>query len=310
MRCEIVRQNQDAALWRPKNATLLQDERYAAALAATSAFKLYKALILIDKKPAGHAVLMEVRAFLGLIHGITLDRGPVWFEGFGGAHHVKAFLNELNSLYPPRPLRRRRIIPEIEDSPVARKMIESAGFTRVGEGYETFLLNLDPPLPDIRAGLDQKWRNVLNRAEREEGLTIEWDHHARQLPWFLKVYEQDKRRKNYDGPSPQFLTALAPLMSSSGDMVIGRVMKDGAAVSAVLLVRHGDTATYLAGWTGEAGRTAGAHHLLLWAACAMLKEKNVTDFDLGGFNEQDAKGIKHFKEGMGGRAVCLVGRYV
>lgn len=308
MRCEIVWQNQDAAPQNGKHATLLQDTRYAVALAATSAFRVRNALILFDKKPAGHAVLMEVWAFFGLIHGITLDRGPVWLEGSGGAHQVKAFLDELNRLYPVRPLRRRRIIPEIEDSPVARKMVESAGFARVGEGYETFVLNLDPP-EQIRAGLDQKWRNVLNRAEREEGVTVEWDHAARQLPWFLKVYEQDKRRKNYDGSSPQFLTALAPLLSSSGDMMIGRVMRDGAAISAVLIVRHGDSATYLAGWTGEAGRAAGAHHLLLWSACNMLKEKNVIFFDLGGFNEQDAKGIKHFKEGMGGRAVRLVGRY-
>lgn len=309
MRCEIVRQNQDAAVQRPLFANLLQDERYAAALAVSSSFRVHKALILLDKKPAGSAILMEVRALFGFVHGITLDRGPVWFDGFGGAHQVKAFLDELNRIYPARRLRRRRIIPEIEDTPVARKMVESAGFVRVGEGYQTFLLDLDMPQEAIRTRLDQKWRNILNRAERERDVSVEWDHEARQLPWFIKVYEQDKRRKNYDGPSPQFLATLAPLLSSSGDMMIGRVMQNGTAISAALIVRHGDSATYLAGWTGETGRAVGAHHLLMWSACDMLKNKNVTIFDLGGFNEQDAKGIKHFKEGMGGRAYRLVGRY-
>lgn len=309
MKCEIIRENQETLAVSTVNTTLLQDSRYGAAMAATSGFHPVNTLIYIDNKPAGRALLLEVRAFFGLIHGITLDRGPLWFEGYGGAHHIKAFLDALNRLYPARPLRRRRLIPEIEDSPVARKMIESAGFTRIGAGYATFLLALDPPVEGLRAGLEQKWRNILNRAERVPGISVDWDDAARQLPWFVKIYEQDKRRKNYDGPSPQFLTSLAPLLSSSRDMMIGRVIKDGAAISAVLIIRHGDTATYLAGWTGEAGRSAGAHHLLMWSACGMLKEKGVKFFDLGGFNEQDAKAIQHFKKGMGGRSYCLAGRY-
>lgn len=309
MKCEIVWRNQDAMLREHEKATLLQDSRYGRALASTSAFKPRNALIIIDGKEAGAALFMEVKAAFGLVHGITLDRGPVWLTGFGGAHHIKAFFDEINKLYPARPLRRRRIMPEIEDGPAARKMMESAGLTRVGDGYQTFLLGLNQPLEDLRAGLAQKWRNVLNRAEREEGLIIEWDDRAQQLPWFVKIYAQDRNRKNYDGPSPQFLNALAPLLSSSGDMMIGRVMRDGAAISAALIVRYGDSATYLAGWTGEAGRAAGAHHLLMWSACGVLKDKGVTIFDLGGFNEQDANGIRHFKAGMGGRAYTLVGRY-
>lgn len=291
------------------NATLLQDSRYCAALAETNPLKPVAALILMDNKPAGHAFFMEIKAIFGLVHGITLDRGPIWLEGFGGAHQIKAFFDEVDRLYPARPLRRRRIIPEIEDSPVARKMMESAGLKRVGEGYETFLLDLTASIDALRARLDQKWRNILNRAEREPDLQIEWDESARQLPWFVKIYEQDKRRKNYDGPSPQLITALAPILSSSGDMMLGRVIKDGAAISSALIVRHGAGATYLAGWTGMEGRALGAHHLLLWSACAMLKEKGVSIFDLGGFNEQSAKGIRHFKQGMGGRPYRLVGRY-
>lgn len=308
MKCEIVWQKQDVALQKLQNATLLQDGRYGAALTATSKFKPRAALILVNGQQAGCVQLMEYKALSGLIHGLTLDRGPAWFEGYGGAHHIKAFLDEFNRQFPRRFGRRRRVIPEIEDSPVARKMLESAGLISTGEGYQTFYLDLTQPSDALRAGLEQKWRNVLNKAERE-ALTIEWDTTAKQLPWFLKVYEQDKRRKQYEGPSSAFLQALARLMTPSGDMVLGRVMLHGSAVSAALIVCHGNRSTYVAGWTHDDGRKTGAHHRLLWEACGVLRNKQITHFDLGGFNDEQAKGIRDFKKGMGGSLYTLAGRY-
>lgn len=288
---------------------LLQDPRYAAALARTGALRPKNGLILINDAEAGLVQAMEARYLGGLIHGITLDRGPVWFAGFGGAHHVKAFFDEFNRLFPQRWGRRRRIIPEIADSPVARKMLESAGLERVGEGYQTYLLDLTRDLDDLRAGLAQKWRNVVNKAERTAGLTVEWDHQARQMPWFLKIYGQDKGRRGYAGPAPGFLDHLARLMTPSGDMVIGRAVQDGAAIAAVLIAIHGAGATYLAGWTGEAGRAAGAHHKLLWEALGMLQQRGIREFDLGGYNDADAATIGQFKQGMGGAPYRLAGRY-
>ena len=40
-----------------------------------------------------------------------------------------------------------------------------------------------------------------------------------------------------------------------------------------------------------------------------LKEKGYRDLDLGGVNDGDAKGVKLFKEGMGGTTVTLIGHY-
>lgn len=308
MKCEIVWQKQGPGIEKAKNATLLQDARYAQALAATSRLRPRRGLILVNGQKAGIVSIMEFYSLFGLLHGVTLDRGPAWLEGFGGAHHIKIFYDEFNRLFPARFGRKRRIIPEIEDSPVARKMLDSAGLVRTGEGYQTFILDLTGSAEERRARLAQKWRNVLNRSEREP-LSVEWDDTARQLPWFLKVYEQDKSRKGYDGPAPDFLHHLASLMTGSTDMILGRAMKDGGAISAVLIACHGDSATYLAGWTGEAGRATGAHHRLLWEACGVLQQKGITQFDLGGFNEGSAKGIMDFKAGMGGRVYSLAGRY-
>ena len=41
----------------------------------------------------------------------------------------------------------------------------------------------------------------------------------------------------------------------------------------------------------------------------MLQDMDVLDLDLGGVNDQDAAGVKRFKQGLGGELVELVGQY-
>ena len=92
-------------------------------------------------------------------------------------------------------------------------------------------------------------------------------------------------------------------------MLIGRALSDDKAIGAILIFCHGQGATYQIGWSGKAGRDQGAHYLLLWDAISVLQNKGVKDFDLGGVNEDEAKGVKRFKSGMGGRLVSLPGIY-
>ena len=77
----------------------------------------------------------------------------------------------------------------------------------------------------------------------------------------------------------------------------------------MLAAIHGGSATYLVGWTGDAGRRVRAQNLLLWHAVERLKAAGIRWFDLGGINA-DAAGVAHFKRGMGGEIVNLVGGYV
>ena len=60
----------------------------------------------------------------------------------------------------------------------------------------------------LRAGLKQKWRNTLNKSERQE-LVVEIDeagNHGWQ--WITARYAEDKKARDYPGPEPAFLTAL------------------------------------------------------------------------------------------------------
>lgn len=289
-------------------SNILQSYIYAIAVCPLQKQKARWGLIEIDGKKAGIVQLFEAGLFWNRIHALIIDRGPLWFEGFGNAMHVKCFFDELNKQFPQRWGRKRRILPETEDGPTAQKMIAQTGLEFFGNGYQTIWLDLAPDLETLRANLKSNWRNKLSKAERAD-LSIEWDETATHLAWLIDVYAADKEERGYGGPTPDLLRRYGPLIAAKGDLLIGRALKNGEPIAFVLMVRHGRSATYFAGWSSPGGREVAAHHLLLWQGVSVLKEKGISELDLGGINDDSAEGIKIFKEGLGGRAVRYVGHY-
>jgi len=266
-------------------------------------------LIHINNETAGLFQFQEVSFLAGFVHGITLDRGPLWLPGYGGAAHIKPFFEEFNKLYPRRLGRRRRIIPETPDGPAARQLLAGTGFKKLesGTSYQTIWLDLTSSPETLRAGLKQKWRNALNKAEKS-GLNLEWDLERKYLPWLLKVYGLDKRQKGYPGPEASLIEKISE-KAGPNNVIIGRARLDNDLVASILVLKHGRSATYQIGWTNEKGRAHSANHLLLWEVLNVLKNNGVKELDLGGINDDRAKGIKKFKEGLGGDTITLVGHY-
>jgi lipid II:glycine glycyltransferase (peptidoglycan interpeptide bridge formation enzyme) len=67
----------------------------------------------------------------------------------------------------------------------------------------------------------------------------------------------------------------------------------------MLFLVHGSTATYHVGWTGDAGRCASAHNLLLWRAMEALQRRGVRRIDLGLLDTVNTPGLARFKLGAG-----------
>lgn len=315
MSCTIIWNELSPEEWELRFAalprsTLLQSYDYARVVCGLQKQKARFGLILISGKEAGLVQILEAGILWNALHTVILDRGPLWFEGFGGAAHIKMFFEELNAQFPARFGRKRRILPEIEDGMTAQKILESVGLRRMEgrEGYQTIWVDLGQEEEQRRAALKSNWRNKLNKAEKS-GLEIQWDSDGKYFPWLLKTYALDKKMRGYDGPSPQFLDALAQFLSPKGNMLIGRALLDGRPIACVLFISHGRSATYQVGWSSEEGRKVAAHHLLLWEGAKRLKEKGICEIDLGGVNDESAAGVKTFKEGLGGQSICLVGHY-
>lgn len=299
----------DECLAHIPQSNLLQTYDYARAACPIEKQKGRWGLIRFNDNPAGIVQIFEAGILWNAFHAVIIDRGPLWFKGHGGAAHTKLFFEEFNRQFPQRFGRRRRILPEVEDGMTAQKILQSAGLSRMDrKGYETAWVNLDQPRESLRESFKSNWRNKLNKAERAN-LTLEWSADGSQFPLLLATYAADKKNRGYDGPSPGLLSGLARFMTPKGAMIVGTAKQGEHIVAMILLVCHGRSATYLVGWTSDEGRDVAAHHLLLWEGMDMLKQKGISDLDLGGVNDEGAKGVKDFKEGMGGRTVRYVGHY-
>lgn len=294
----------DSLFQQVRRSTLLQSYPYAQAAGACYRQRARWGLIRIAGVPAGLVQMLEAGLFGPCLHAVMVDRGPLWLPGYGAPEHHVAFWTRFDKDFPRRWGRRRRIIPEIEQ-PFAMLM-PFAAVSHV-KPYQTLWLDLSGAETDLRQGLDKKWRNALSKSERS-GLRLEWSDSEEALSWLLLHHEVHRAEKKFYAASPRFVRLLARYCRPRGEMLVGRVFCGDDPVAGVLFFRHGQSATYQLGWSGEAGRQYNAHHLLLWQGALTLKERGVRDLDLGGINEE-AEGVRLFKQGMGGESVILSGLY-
>lgn len=290
-------------------SNILQSYTYARAATPLLQQKARWALIRLDDKEAGLVQIFEAGILWNIIHAVMVDRGPLWFDGFGTAVHVKLFFAEMNRLYPKRVGRRRRFLPETEDGLTAQKIIAQTGLVRMGKGYQTIWVDLCPTLEELRANLKPSWRSHLSKAERSN-IQIDWSVDASIIEWAGGIHAADKAARDYTGISTKLFSSYAALAAENENLHLARAIHNGEVVAFTATIAHGRSATYLIGWSSDAGRKVDAHTLLLWETMARLKNKDIKEFDLGGINDdENAAGIKTFKEGLGGRTVRYVGHY-
>lgn len=297
----------DAMLAACRGATLTQSAPYTLALAATGPLRADFGLIRFEGKPIGFIVAHGRRRF-GAPGNQTIYRGPLFVHDDVPREMLGLVLARLRARFRLRRGRPVAFHPELPDTPGNRALMQRSGFRRVAEGYRTIVLDLAPDLDALRAGLSGRWRNALVQGERG-GLTVSDTRDGAGLDWLVERHGEHMALGGYRGPSGPLLQALQAAGNDTAHLRLLRAEADGEAVSGVLLARHGDSVTWLVGWTGAEGRRLRATNLLLWRAVEIAKADGVRRFDLGGINEE-APGVAAFKAGMGGRELTLVGGYV
>ena len=287
-------------------SNLIQTWPYAQAVRRSAQRRTRFGLICLAAEPVGFCQIQELR--LPGFHYVGLHRGPLWFDGQDNGYLAALFFEHFAVVYPPRPGRFRRLLPEIAASSANHEMLTRFGLKRQGEGYRTLWLDLTASLEALRAGLHQKWRNRLRQSERQ-GMRCETRTDKAAFDWLLPRYLADRKAKRYRGPSSAMLSAMADSFSIQNDMLLLRAHLDGDTVAAILLFLHGRAATYQIGWSNSQGRKSAATNFLLWQAIEILKERGIDWFDLGGIHPDAAPGLTHFKSGLGGTAYQTIGAY-
>lgn len=280
--------------WPYAKASYLRDYR------STKVFHIHQ-----NGGPIGFMALQEIK--LGPFQILELKRGPLWFET-PKEKTLKEFAELFQNTYPRRLLQRRRWMPEWEKQESTRDLIVQTGFVTLPQTFQTVWLDLTPSPQELRRNLQQKWRNSLNKCEKS-GVDFFGDWRGQNLDSFLKHYDFHKRSKGFHGVSSQFIREeiRTALPFHEALLIWARHNNEGIAGGYFLL--HGNTASYRIGWNTPQGRKLNAHYGLLWKALELFQARGIKAFDLGGIKPIEAQGVSHFKMGLNGKPVELLGLY-
>lgn len=244
----------------------------------------------------------------GVVRVVKIVRGPLFLEGASESERVTA-LWLIRSRYSFSRLDLLLWTPELEETTEAHRLLRSMGLRRLITGYSSIWLDLSQDQAALRAGLKQNWRNQLVRSEAAN-LRVRMGHGGASLEWLLTRHEGHRRRKRLRAPASPFVLAISLAQRNKQATLAFTAFSGSEPVAAILVFRHGQSATYYIAWTGPEGRKRHANNLLLWHAVTELKSRGVRWFDLGGVDGLSMPGVSRFKLGMGGELYTLAGTYL
>jgi hypothetical protein len=201
-------------------------------------------------------------------------------------------------------------LPELPDTPPHRALLWRSGFLRVQGGYQTAYIDLGKAPEVLLRGFRTSWRQDLQKALVRDDVERVSVSTPQDLEWFLNAHEVFRQSTKIKAPSRGFLSDLYQCFLPYQESMILLSRHQGTYHAGIMILSHGNTATYFAGVTTPQGRNLRAHHGLLWHAMDLLRQKGIRWLDLCGLNPKTMLGVSRFKQGLGGEEVRLCGTYL
>ena len=244
---------------------------------------------------------------LGYISLASCTRGPVFLPDVTPAQRAQIY-KRLRQSVPVPHLKVPLFSPDCSGEQL--DPVETRGMSRVMTGYSTVLLDLTQALSTLKAQLEGKWRNRLNKVLANVKLQVHVQASLKRCDWLLGQELAQREAKKFHGLPADFVKAyIACAADHRQAFVVAYAELGKNTVGGMLFLIHGRVASYHVGWSDEEGRRLNAHNALLWQAMAYLKDMGIEVLDLGGVNTHDLPGISRFKLGAGGQPITLAGTY-
>ena len=312
---EVNRNSWDLYWPQTKFSNLMQSWEYGEAKKCQG-WKPFR-FLLLDNFGVERGLLQVLAKELPLIGGVVrINRGPVLFHDL-----IDEPLNETEiycilSAIKKYALKRRwwyiSYAPELVNTDITTALLEDSGYKKNHKkiAWGSARLSLTPNIDDLFMGLNGKWRNLLRKGQKL-GTSVLDVTNRDDIRKLIDMYVQFQKEKGFIGMSTDLLTAMVGTVDQNIKLNVYRTLdaKNHQTSGFVFISYTGDTATYLVGWTSDEGRRQQANYLLLWAGIQNAKKSGVKWFDLGGINQNTPKGIRHFKEGISGSPINLVGEH-
>jgi hypothetical protein len=285
-------------------AALQQDWAYGACM-KTLGVHVLRGWVTRDGEPVALAQFI-VRYFGGQLASMALcSLGPVWLAPLTAKDKELIY----QALKKTIPLNKLRVVLFTPAEQVSADLGLSP-WRRVMTGQSTVKLDITKSLPDLRAGLDKRWRHRLGGAENSELTVHRVGTNPGQYRWLLDADMQQREQRGLLGLPLQFFDLYAQSRQQpSKNLLTIRADIGRDRVAGMLFLIHGEAATYQVGWTSDVGRDQHAHNLILWHGIQELQARGVRVLDLGGVNTIRSAGIARFKMSTGGKVITYAGSY-
>ena len=265
-----------------------------------------RAMVWQDGQLVAIAQFMSKRV-LGYISLASCTRGPIFHPDLSPDDRA-AIYKRLRQSVPVPHLKVPLFSPNCSGEQL--DPVETRGMSRVMTGYSTVLLDLTQALSTLKAQLEGKWRNRLNKVLANVKLQVHVQASLKRCDWLLGQELAQREAKKFHGLPTDFVKAyIACAADHRQAFVVAYADLGKNTVGGMLFLIHGRVASYHVGWSDEEGRRLNAHNALLWQAMAYLKDMGIEVLDLGGVNTHDLPGISRFKLGAGGQPITLAGTY-
>jgi lipid II:glycine glycyltransferase (peptidoglycan interpeptide bridge formation enzyme) len=244
--------------------------------------------------------------------------GPIWQHSAAelSAETFRQALRALRNEYICKRGLALRLFPVVFDDPSTcfPEILEQEGFSSLGEETRgrTILMDLSPPLEELRQGLGRNWKRNLKQAE-ENGLEVIEGSEAELFEAFIQIYKEMVLRKKFVEPNDinQFKLIQAQLPAKF-KMKITLCRSGGDNCAGLVWSAIGKTGIELFAATSDAGSQTKGSHLLRWKLVEELKQSGIATYNLNGINPVKNPGTYKFKfdlAGKHGKDVHYLGRF-
>ncbi len=291
--------------------SLMQTWEFGEAKARTGQWKVSRAIFRKGDETAG-AVQAMIRTVPFLNRGLVwINRAPLLKNSDLTQPDVYVdILIELKKYWVDKKKMYLRIASPLMASDENYAIFEKAGYLRATgtDGWASEIVDLSRSTEDLRKGLQQKWRNCLNKAERLE-VTCETGSPDALMDELLDDYKMLLDNVGFEtNLSPELVRTMQNLLPDSRKMLVFASRQDGKKLGNILIASYGDICMYLIGATNNTGRKANANHYLIWNAVCEMKKRGFRWFDVGGAHPDNTPtGILYFKRGLRGKPYQLMG---
>jgi lipid II:glycine glycyltransferase (peptidoglycan interpeptide bridge formation enzyme) len=234
--------------------------------------------------------------------------GPLWRSMCSEEADPTIFRQAIRALRNEYVMRRGLILrlrPALfkNDSDDLLSIFKEEGYILVGDAEvdRTLVMDLRPPLQEVRRDIKERWRSYLSRAEREN-FEVSEGCGDDLFKSFIEIYGEMLNRKKFIQTNDiNEFRSIQKELPDAFKMKIMLSRSNGKITNGLICSGIGNTGVYLFGATSDAGLKNRGAYLLQWRMIEWLKKNERSYYDLNGINPKTNPGTYQFKTGLCGR---------